>query len=151
MQATRLLGVAEIALAAAAVALGLPVLWAGVALAYASFTVFIIWALNGNQDVATCGCFGHEDTPPTPGHAAFNAAAAAVAALAVFDPVKLADFDGSALEALLAFVLVIAGIALSIGVLTTLPRTLALARGTAAPAIPTFSIENSPTTSQGRS
>ncbi len=151
MQATRLLGVAEITLAAAAVALGLPVLWAGVALAYASFTVFIIWALNGNQDVATCGCFGHEDTPPTPGHAAFNAAAAAVAALAVFDPVKLADFDGSALEALLAFVLVIAGIALSIGVLTTLPRTLALARGTAAPAIPTFSIENSPTTSQGRS
>lgn len=141
MLATRLLGLAEIALAIAAIALGAPILWAGVALAYGAFTLFILWALNGNQDVATCGCFGHVDTPPTPGHAAFNAAAAAIAALAIFEPVRLSDFEGSVAEGLLALVLVVVGITLSIGALTTLPRTLALAHGTAAPSVPTFSVD----------
>ncbi len=151
MNSTRLLGVSEIALSIAAVALGAPILWAGIAAAYGAFTLFILWALNGNEDVASCGCFGHDDTPPTPGHAAFNAAAAAIAALAVFDPVRLGDFDGSILEGLLAVALILTGIALSIGALTTLPRTLALARGTAAPSVPTFSLENSSTTSRGHS
>jgi len=143
MQATRLLGLVEIAMSIAAIITGAAILWAGIALSYAAFTVFILWALNGNQDVASCGCFGHEDTPPTPGHAAFNAAASAVAALAVIDPVRLSDFDGTVAEGILAAVLIVTGIALAIGALTTLPRTISLARGTAAPSVPTFSLENS--------
>lgn len=142
MVATRVLGVAEVVLALSAVAIGAPLLWAGVALAYASFTVFILWALNGNQDVATCGCFGHDDTPPTPGHAAFNAAAAAVAGLAVADPVRLSDLSLTATESVLAIGLILAGIALAIALLTSLPRTLALARGTAPPSVQTFSLSS---------
>ncbi len=140
MVATRLLGAGEIALTGAAIAIGSPVLWAGVALAYVVFTVFILWALRDGDVLGSCGCFGREDTPPTPGHAAFNAAAATIAGLAVVDPVRLADFDGSAFAAVLLVCLVAVGTAVAIAALTELPRTLALAKGTAMPAPATFSI-----------
>jgi len=145
MVSARILGVLEMALAVGAVVSGAALLWSGVALAYASFTVFILWALNGNQNVASCGCFGHEDTPPTPGHAAFNAAAAAIAGLAAASPVRVDELGLSTSEALLSAGLIGAGIALSIACLTSLPRTLALAHGTATPTAPTFTI-SSPTT-----
>lgn len=142
MQTTRVIGLAEVAIAIAAIATGAAILWAGVALAYGAFTVFIMWALGRGDIVGSCGCFGREDTPPTPGHAAFNAAAAALAALAVADPVVLSQFDGSAAEALLLAVLVGIGITLAIAALTALPRTLALARGTAAPVVATFTLDS---------
>jgi len=144
----RLLGATEVALGVSAAALGLSVLWAGVAAAYASFTLFILWALSGNQDVASCGCFGQDDTPPTPGHAAFNAAAAALAGLAVADPLSIRDFEGSSTEALVTIALILTAIALSVAALTQLPRLLALATGTAAPAVPTFK-SNRTTISRG--
>ena len=148
--AARLMGAGEVILGIAAIATGAPLLWALVAVSYALFAIFILWALGGDNAVGSCGCFGHEDTPPTPGHAAFNAAAATVAALAVADPITLGDFDGSVLEALVAITLIGTAIALVIAALTTLPRTLAYARGTAAPIVPTFSLENTSTTPQGR-
>lgn len=151
MAATRLLGVVEVVVSVAAVITGAALFWAGIAAAYAVFAAFILWALSGNQDVASCGCFGHEDTPPTPGHLAFNAAAAAIAALAIFEPVALSDFDGTAFEAVLAVGMIGAAIALSIAALTVLPRTLSLARGTAAPIVPNFSIEKPSRITQGPS
>lgn len=144
MLSTRVLGAAELALTIAAIATGAPLLWAGIALAYAGFTVFILWALRDGGIVGSCGCFGREDTPPTPGHAGFNAAAAAIAALAVSEPSRLSDFDGSVFEGILFTAFVILGIALAVAMLTELPRTLALARGTATPAAPTFSIKGRP-------
>ncbi len=145
------MGASEVVLGVAAIASGAAILWALIALAYASFTIFILWALGGTNAIGSCGCFGHEDTPPTPGHAAFNAAAAAVAGLAAASPVRLDDFDGSWFEALLAVALIGTAIALVIAALTSLPRTLALARGTAAPIVPTFSIENTAPSTQGQS
>ncbi len=140
MVATRCLGAGEIALTIAAIVTGSPILWAGVAAAYASFTVFILWSLRVGDILGSCGCFGREDTPPTPGHAAFNAAAAAIAAMAIADPVRPSDFDGSAFSAVLLVFLIALGTVLSIAALTELPRTLALARGTATPAPATFSL-----------
>lgn len=147
----RVMGVAEVILGCAAIATGAAVLWALVALAYASFAIFILWALGGTNAVGSCGCFGHEDTPPTPGHAAFNAAAAAIAALAVATPVRLGDYDGSVYEGVVAVLLIGTAIALVIASLTSLPRTLAHARGTAAPIVPTFSVENAAPSPQGQS
>lgn len=139
LRSAQLLGVAELVLAITAVATGHPLLWAGVAVSYSAFTVFILWALRGNGAIGSCGCFGREDTPPTPGHAAFNAAAATLAALAVADPLKISQFDGSNLQALLLIMLVSLGVLLVVAALTTLPRLLALANGTAPPVVPTFS------------
>lgn len=140
MVATRCLGAGEVTLTVAAIIIGSPILWAGVAAAYVSFTAFILWALRDGDIVGSCGCFGREDTPPTPGHAAFNAAAAAISGLAIADPVRLSDFDGSAFSASLLVLLVALGTVVAIAALTELPRTLALARGTAKPAPATFSL-----------
>lgn len=142
MRAARSLGAVEVVLTAAAVLLGAPLLWAGVAISYGAFTVFILWALRDGDVVGSCGCFGREDTPPTPGHAAFNAAAAALAGLAAIDPVRISDFEGSLAEGALLVTLVGLGVTLSVATLTALPRTLALAKGTAAPLAPVFSTTN---------
>ena len=149
--AARAMGVGEIVVGIAAIGTGHAILWAVVAVMYAGFAIFILWALNGNGAIGSCGCFGHEDTPPTPGHAAFNAAAATIAGLSAVDPVSLSDYDGSAFEAAIALLLVVAGVVLSIAALTSLPRILSLARGTAAPYVPTFSLENSTNSPQGNS
>lgn len=129
-------------LGVAAALTGSAALFGLVALSYAGFTGFILWALNGNQAEISCGCFGHEDTPPTAGHAAFNAAAAAIAALAALDPVAVGDFEGSAVEAVLAALLIAAAVVLTITALTAVPRNLALVRGTAPPTAPTFALKS---------
>ena len=140
LTAARVLGVVEIVLAAAAILSGAAVLWALVAGAYAAFTVFVLWALQADETVGSCGCFGQEDTPPTPGHAAFNAAAAALAGLAIADPVRLDSFDGGVVDGILLVVLVLVGVSLSVLSMTRLPRLLALVHGTAAPSVPTFTV-----------
>lgn len=143
--AARILGAVEISLGVAAIATGHPLLWAGVALSYVAFTAFVLWALGDKSRIGSCGCFGREDTPATPGHAAFNAVAATVSFLAVFDPVLLSSFDGSAFEAIVAAVLIMTGIALSIVGLTIVPRVLMLAQGNSPPTVPEFSVNASQT------
>ena len=141
--AARAMGIAEVILGIAAALTGSPLLFGLVAASYAGFTGFILWALNGNQAELSCGCFGHEDTPPTVGHAAFNAAAAAIAALAVTNPISLGDFDGSFVEGALTAVLTAVAVTLTIAALTVVPRNHALVRGTAAPTAPTFALKSS--------
>ncbi len=71
------LGVAGLVLPRAGVA-------AGVAASYAGFCVFVLYARRRGGVLATCGCFGSLDTPPTGLHAlldAFFALAAAWVAL----------------------------------------------------------------------
>lgn len=146
--AARVLGVAEVIIGVAAIATGHWLTWAGVGAGYLGFTIFAVWALRDQSRIGSCGCFGREDTPVTPGHLAFNAAAATVAAFAVFDPVELSSFDGSPFEAVLAALLIAAGVWLSVIGLTVLPRTLVLASGSSAPVVPEFSLD-SPTTPRG--
>lgn len=148
--AARVLGVAEVVIGLAAAVFGSPWLLAAVAAFYAGFTAFILWALSGNQADISCGCFGHEDTPPTVGHAAFNAAASAIAALAIVNPVSITDFDGTLAEAALAAILTVLAVVVSIAALTAVPRNLALVQGTAAPRSPEFSLRTPPTTTRSK-
>ena len=143
--AARVMGIGEVILGIAAAITGAPLLLALVAASYAGFAFFILWALSGNQADISCGCFGHEDTPPTPGHAAFNAAAAAIAAVSVTNPVSLADFDGSLIEGVLATILTVMAVALCIAALTIVPRNLALVRGAAPAPTPTFALRSTAT------
>lgn len=138
--AARVLGSVEVALCATAVLTGAPVAWAGIAATYAIFAGFVLWTLRSAGAVPSCGCFGREDTPVAPLHAAFNTSAAAVAAFAVTDPVALADLDLAAHETVLFSALVALGAWGSILALTALPRLLALANGSAAPAVATLRI-----------
>jgi hypothetical protein len=57
-----------------------------VAASYAGFTLFVLRALRSGSPLASCGCFGKTDTPPTPGHALGTAALAVAAALVAVGP-----------------------------------------------------------------
>lgn len=72
---SRLLGLAEIVVAAGALVAGGPWLLAGAGL-YAGFALFALYAVRRELPIQSCGCFGRDDTPPTTTHVAFNAAAA---------------------------------------------------------------------------
>jgi hypothetical protein len=74
------------AAAAGEVALGLgALLWGGraaavgVGLSYLAFTGFVLLALARGGVLASCGCFGKSDVPPTRAHAVVTAALAAAA------------------------------------------------------------------------
>lgn len=140
--AARILGVGEVVIGIAAIASGARLLWAAVAGSYLAFTLFALWALADASRIGSCGCFGSEDTPITPGHAAFNAAAATVAVLAIVDPIVLSELQLSAGETVIAIALIGAGIALSIAGLTILPRTMRTARGETAPTVREFSLDH---------
>ena len=54
-----------------------------VALSYALFAVFVVYARSTGGAIASCGCFGTPDTPATPVHVVINVAlAVSVAAVA---------------------------------------------------------------------
>jgi hypothetical protein len=53
---------------------------AGVAASYVAFSLFVLVARRRGAVLATCGCFGQPDTPPTRTHAAVDAVLAAGAA-----------------------------------------------------------------------
>ncbi|MGZ4636752.1 MauE/DoxX family redox-associated membrane protein [Oryzihumus sp.] len=87
---TRVIAAAEVVLGVAAVA------WPGtitaglVSLAYLAFTGFVALALAKGGVLASCGCFGKPDTPPTRSHLIVTALlAAAAAATAVEPPARL--------------------------------------------------------------
>jgi hypothetical protein len=71
--------VAEIGMAIWALIAPGPLSGGLVALAYTIFAVFVVVALRRGWALASCGCFGRPDTPPTVAHAALNAGAAASA------------------------------------------------------------------------
>ncbi len=72
-------GAGEAATGLAAIAV--PAAWAPawLAVAYLALAGFVVLLLR-RGDVASCGCFGSADTPPTRAHVVANAAAALVAA-----------------------------------------------------------------------
>lgn len=76
----RLFAGAEVAAGVAAIALPGRLSASAVALLHVAFTVFVLRALTKGGSVASCGCFGKADTPPTRAHAlvTFGLALAAV-------------------------------------------------------------------------
>ena len=80
--AVRVGSTAEAALGITALALPRP-WWAGlVALSYAAFAGFVVYARSTGGAIASCGCFGTPDTPATLVHAVINGVLA-VSALAM--------------------------------------------------------------------
>lgn len=78
---------AELLLGLLAAATGARPAAAGVALSYAAFAAFVLVALRRGGVLASCGCFGKADTPPTVTHVAVTTGLAAVAAAVAVRPV----------------------------------------------------------------
>lgn len=68
-----------------------PLVAAAVGLSYAGFTAFVLRALRSDSPLATCGCFGQTETPPTPGHAAVTGGFAVAAASTAIGPAASLD------------------------------------------------------------
>jgi hypothetical protein len=80
-----------------------PLVAAAVAISYAGFTAFVVRALRSGSPLASCGCFGKTDTPPTPGHAAATALLAVAAALIAVGPAAALDVPLLVVSAVLAY------------------------------------------------
>jgi hypothetical protein len=78
----RALGVVELLVAFGALLSGARVFPAALALVYGGFTAFVLLALWRHAPIASCGCFGSTDTPPTFVHVGVDAALATASALA---------------------------------------------------------------------
>jgi uncharacterized protein YjeT (DUF2065 family) len=86
-QLVRLIGVAEMALGVAAIVVAGWELAVAVAFAYFCFAVVAETLRRTSDKVASCGCFGSADTPPSLVHTGVNIASIFVAVLAIVWPV----------------------------------------------------------------
>ena len=92
----RAVAAGEVLLGLAAVVTGARAAAVLVALSYAAFTAFVLLALRRGGVLASCGCFGKDDTPPTLTHVAVTGALAAVAAVVAVRPLgPLPDLLGA--------------------------------------------------------
>lgn len=82
----RAFALAEVVAGGAAILLASRPALAAVALLHAGFTTFVVVALARGGVVASCGCFGQADTPPTRSHAAVTGLLALAAAGAAAAP-----------------------------------------------------------------
>ena len=103
----RLLATLEMALGVAAVLAGSRLTAVLVSLSYAAFTAFVLLARRRGGVLASCGCFGRADTPPTRSRALVTAVVALVAAAVAVRPLGslpgvLADSPGAGAPLLLA-------------------------------------------------
>jgi hypothetical protein len=97
---------------------------------YAAFTVFVLVALRRSVPLASCGCLGKPDTPPSPAHLVVDGLFAAVALAVALDPYgglddALADQPAAGIP-LLAWVAI--GVYVTYLTLAVLPQTLQRAR-----------------------
>ncbi len=137
--ATRALGIAEIVIGTAVIVWGQALAHALLAAAYLVFSV-LTGVLLARPDTVSCGCFGHDDTPPTRLHLVFNATAAALGVLATLDPVRPASLNLTNTEWALLATLSVLGTVISVLALTRLARLVALVNGTIRP-VQTFRID----------
>lgn len=123
-------GAAEVALGAVAIIVGGLVPAVLVGLSYLAFAAFVVVALVRRAPIATCGCFGRADTPPSLVHVGVNVAAVAAAVAFAVHP------DGALVEVLrdqplagVPYLLLVAtGVFAAFVALTALPTVLDLAR-----------------------
>lgn len=135
-------GVLVRAAAFAEVAIGVDALVRGsrpsavlVACSYALFTGFVVIALHRSTPLASCGCFGRDDTPPSWLHVGIDLAAVVTAVVVALDPgAGVPDvIRDQPLAGVPFLVLVACGTFLAYEALTALPRLLALVRGRTGP------------------
>ncbi len=123
----RAFGAAEVIIAVAALLTGNAVASALVALSYAGFAGFVVVALRRNAPIASCGCFGKVDTPPSAVHVVLDLLFAGVAAVAAFTgDVALPDvLRAQPLAGVPYLVLLATGVYLVFLAFTALPKTMA--------------------------
>ena len=121
-------GLVEAGLGVAALVRGDRVTAVLVAVSYAAFAGFVALALRRGTPLASCGCFGKEDSPPTRLHVALTAAAAV--AVAVQPGVGLAAVvRAQPLGGVPFLLLLCCGVAFAYLALTSVPRLLVLVHG----------------------
>jgi hypothetical protein len=130
------LAVGEILVGVAVLAVGGTLTLLALAAWYLGFAAFVAVALRRDVPLASCGCIGKEDTPPTWVHLAIDLFFGVVALVAAFDPygsvVDLLDGQPWAGVPLIGYVAV--GVYLTYVALAVLPVTLEAARLVRAPA-----------------
>jgi hypothetical protein len=95
--AVRAGGAAEAVLGTVAILTGAPLAATLVATSYVGFSAFLVVALSRGGMVASCGCLGRPDTPPTRSHLLLTVALATASAVAaVTGATGIVDFGVSA-------------------------------------------------------
>jgi hypothetical protein len=124
----RLGGAAEAVLGTVALVRADSVTAALVAASYLAFAVFVIVALVRDAPIATCGCFGRADSPPSLVHVGIDVVAAAAAIVVALDPgAGIADVVTDQPVAGVPYLLLVAtGVLCAYLALTLLPRTMQL-------------------------
>jgi hypothetical protein len=125
-------GVVEAVIGVSALVTGGTVSAVLVALSYLGFLGFVLAALRRDVPVASCGCFGKVDTPPSRVHVGVNLVAVAAALTVAVDPgAGIADtVRGQPLAGIPYLLLVTLGVSLVFVALSSLPQTLALVPNT---------------------
>lgn len=98
----RVLGTAEVAIGVTAAVRGGRIAGILVAISYAAFSAFVVLALARGGVLASCGCFGTADTPPTRTHVAVTLSLAGVALAVALGPAS-SIADGAAATPLAGF------------------------------------------------
>jgi hypothetical protein len=129
--AVRVLGAAEAVVGVLALITGNPITCALVAASYLAFAGFVVVALRNGSAIASCGCFGQVDTPPSIVHVIVDLCFAGVAAAAaVVGDVALPDvLRGQPLAGVPFALLLAIGVYLVFLAFTALPKTMAAVRG----------------------
>ncbi|MFN2608375.1 MAG: MauE/DoxX family redox-associated membrane protein [Acidimicrobiales bacterium] len=108
-----------------------------VAAAYLAFAAFVAAALARRTPLATCGCFGREDTPATPTHLVVNLAAAGVGLAVGLRPGPrgwpAVHLGAGPIGVAVFAALVVVAVGLGYAALTDLPRLSAAAAGRTPP------------------
>lgn len=123
----RVLGALEAGIALWALIAGARIAAALVAASYAAFAGFVWSAARRSLPIASCGCFGRVDTPPSAVHLGLNLAAAVVAlGVAIVGGAAFADVVADQPLAGVPYtVTLVVGTGLAFVALTSLPRVLA--------------------------
>lgn len=107
------IGVVELAIGIGA--LLIPFFLVAQATLYSLFAVWVAVALRSSVPIASCGCLGRADTPPTAAHIVLNVVAAVISVGAIFgDPLA----SESGLAAVASIVVIATGLFLSYIILT---------------------------------
>jgi len=122
--AVRVLGLVEVTIGVSAIVLGTSIMAFGAATFYAGFAWFVIHALRHRLPIASCGCFGAAETPPSINHVIVNIGAVLLLTFATIYPIG--PFGGiEQLSALMAFAFVgFVGVTVYLlyGILAVLPQ-----------------------------
>ena len=127
----RAFGATEVVVGVVALVTGNAAASALVAVSYAAFAGFVVVALRRDAPIASCGCFGKVDTPPSAVHVALDLLFTGVGvAAAITGDVALPDvLRDQPLAGVPYLVLLAIGVYLVFLAFTALPKTMAAVQG----------------------